>query len=125
MFTLMLQYEIVKKHLLLGNLDLKHRTLHVQHGKGAKDRIVYISNDALQALLEYLRVRAANKVKRVFLVEEKGPLTGQPLSMHGMQKRMEHYARKANLKISCHHLRHTMATQMLKRRCVLPPSSRI
>jgi site-specific recombinase XerD len=26
---------------------------------------------------------------------------------------MEYYARKAGLKISCHHLRHTMATQML------------
>ncbi len=26
---------------------------------------------------------------------------------------MEHYAKKAGLKISCHHLRHTMATQLL------------
>jgi site-specific recombinase XerD len=26
---------------------------------------------------------------------------------------MEYYAKKAGLKISCHHLRHTMATQML------------
>jgi len=115
MFALMLRCGLRVEevaHLLLGNLDLKRRTLHIQDGKGAKDRIVYISNDALQALLEYLRVRPANKVKRVFLVE-KGPLTGQPLSIRGIQKRMEHYARKANLKISCHHLRHTMATQML------------
>ena len=115
MFTLMLRCGVRVEevaHLLLGNLDLKRRTLHIQDGKGAKDRIVYISNDALQTLLEYLRVRPANKVKRVFLVE-KGPLTGQPLSIRGIQKRMEHYARKANLKISCHHLRHTMATQML------------
>jgi len=60
----------------------------------------------------YLRVRPTNKVKKVFLVE-KGPLTGQPISIRGIQKRMEYYARRANLKISCHHLRHTMATQML------------
>jgi len=26
---------------------------------------------------------------------------------------MEYYANKTNLRISCHHLRHTMATQML------------
>jgi site-specific recombinase XerD len=26
---------------------------------------------------------------------------------------MEYYARKTGLKISCHHLRHTMATQLL------------
>ena len=99
-------------HLSLGNIDLKRRILFVQDGKGAKDRIVYISNDALAALLEYLRVRPANKVKKVFLVE-KGPLTGQSLSIRGIQKRMEYYANKTNLRISCHHLRHTMATQML------------
>lgn len=115
MFTLMLRCGLRVEevaHLLLGNIDLKRRTLLIQDGKGAKDRIVYISNDALHALLEYLRVRPATKVKRVFLVE-KGPLSGQPLSVRGIQKRMEYYARKANLKISCHHLRHTMATQML------------
>lgn len=99
-------------HLSLGNIDLKRRILFIQDGKGAKDRIVYISNDALAALLEYLRVRPTNKVKKVFLVE-KGPLTGQSLSIRGIQKRMEYYANKTNLKISCHHLRHTMATQML------------
>jgi site-specific recombinase XerD len=99
-------------HLSLGDIDLKRRMLLVQDGKGAKDRIVYISNDALAALLEYLRVRPANKVKKVFLVE-KGPLTGQSLSVRGIQKRMEYYANKTKLRISCHHLRHTMATQML------------
>jgi len=99
-------------HLSLGNIDLKRRILFIQDGKGAKDRIVYISNDALAALLEYLRVRPANKVKKVFLVE-KGPLTGQSLSIRGIQKRMEYYANKTKLRISCHHLRHTMATQML------------
>jgi site-specific recombinase XerD len=99
-------------HLSLGDIDLKRRMLLVKDGKGAKDRIVYISNDALHALLSYLKVRPTNKVKMVFLVE-KGPLTGQPISIRGIQKRMEYYARRTNLKISCHHLRHTMATQML------------
>ena len=99
-------------HLSLGDIDLKRRMLLVQDGKGAKDRIVYISNDALHALLNYLKVRPANKAKKVFLVE-KGPLTGQPISIRGIQKRMEYYARRTKLKISCHHLRHTMATQML------------
>jgi len=99
-------------HLSLGNIELKRRILFIQDGKGAKDRIVYISNDALAALLEYLSVRPANKVKKVFLVE-KGPLTGQSISIRGIQKRMEYYANKTDLRISCHHLRHTMATQML------------
>ena len=48
----------------------------------------------------------------VFLVE-KGHSTGQPISIRGTQKRMEYYASKGKLHISCHHLRHTMATQLL------------
>ncbi len=115
MFTLMLRCGLRVEevaHLSLGNIDLKRRTLLIQDGKGAKDRIVYISNDALHALLEYIRVRPASKARKVFLVE-KGPCTGQPISIRGIQKRMEYYARRTSLKISCHHLRHTMATQML------------
>lgn len=115
MFMLMLRCGLRVEevaHLSLADIDLKRRMLLIQDGKGAKDRIVYVSNDALYALLDYLKVRPTNKVKKVFLVE-KGPLTGQPISIRGIQKRMEYYARKTNLKISCHHLRHTMATQML------------
>jgi site-specific recombinase XerD len=115
MFTLMLRCGLRVEevaHLSLGNIDLKHRMLLIQDGKGAKDRIVYISNDALRALVEYIRVRPASKARKVFLVE-KGPCTGQPISIRGIQKRVEYYARRTGLKISCHHLRHTMATQML------------
>ena len=115
MFMLMLRCGLRVEevaNLSLGSIDIKRRTLYIQDGKGAKDRIVYISNDALGALLDYLRVRPANKAKKVFLVE-KGPLIGQPLSIRAIQKRMEYYAHKSNLRISCHHLRHTMATQML------------
>jgi len=74
--------------------------------------MVYISNDALHTLLDYLRVRLSNKVKKVFLVE-KGPLTGQPISIRGIQKRHGILCPQNKSKISCHHLRHTMATQML------------
>jgi len=116
LFTLMLRCGLRVEevaHLSLGNIDLKRRTLFIQDGKGAKDRMVYLSQDALRALAQYLRVRRpALKVKKVFLVE-KGPMNGHPLSIRGIQKRMEYYARQARLRISCHHLRHTMATQML------------
>ena len=116
LFTLMLRCGLRVEevaHLSLGNIDMKRRTLLIQDAKGAKDRMVYLSQDASRALVEYLRVRRPGpKVKKVFLVE-KGPLTGQPLSIRGIQKRMEYYARRAHLRISCHHLRHTMATQML------------
>ncbi len=99
-------------HVSLDALDFKHRKILIEDGKGSKDRIVYMSNDAMQALSDYLKARSSTSAKRVFLVE-KGPLTGQPISIRGIQKRMEYYARKAKLHISCHHLRHTMATQLL------------
>ena len=62
--------------------------------------------------IAYLKLRSHRRVKKVFLVE-KGDYKGQPISVRGIQKRMEYYAKKTGLKISCHHLRHTMATQLL------------
>jgi site-specific recombinase XerD len=98
--------------LTLGALDLKRRKIIVVLGKGGKGRVVYISNDAFDALVQYLRVRPSSRAKGLFLVE-KGTHSGKPISVRGIQKRIEYYARKARLKVSCHQLRHTMATQLL------------
>jgi site-specific recombinase XerD len=115
MFRLMLRCGLRVEevaNLTLAAIDLKRRRIFVENGKGAKDRVVYISNDALQALISYLRVRPSRKSKKVFLVD-KGLCRGKPISVRGIQKRMEYYAKKTGLKVSCHHLRHTMATQLL------------
>lgn len=99
-------------HLKLDALDLKRGRILVAAGKGAKDRMVYISPDAHRVLTDYLSHRASSKEHSLFLVE-KGTCKGKPLSVRGIQKRMEYYAKKAGLKASCHQLRHTMATQLL------------
>ena len=99
-------------HLSIADLDLRRNRIFVRNGKGGKDRVVYVSKDAYDALVGYLRVREPSRVKTLFLVE-KGPYKGKPISVRGIQKRMEYYARKTGLKVSCHHLRHTMATQLL------------
>ncbi len=99
-------------NLTLKAIDLKRRRIYVLNGKGGKDRVVYISDDAYHAFLCYLKVRPPSRSKKLFLVE-KGTCRGKPISVRGIQKRMEYYAKKATLKISCHHLRHTMATQLL------------
>ena len=98
--------------LTIDAIDLRRRQLFVYNGKGSKDRVVYISNDAFASIFEYLRVRPRTRTKKVFLVE-KGDHKGKPLSVRGIQKRIEHYARKSGVKVSCHHFRHTMATQLL------------
>ena len=98
--------------LSLAAVDLKRAQVFVYHGKGAKERVVYLSKDAYQALLAYLKLRPFARTKRLFLVN-KGRFRGQPLKVRGIQHRMQYYAKKAGLKVTCHQLRHTMATQML------------
>lgn len=106
-----LRVEEVAK-LTLAAIDFKRSQLFIFEGKGGKGRVVYLSRDAKGMLEEYLRNRPSSRTKKVFLVEMK-PHRGKPISVRGIQKRMEYYARKAGIKASCHQLRHTMATQLL------------
>ena len=99
-------------NLTLSVIDYQRSQIMVRCGKGAKDRIVYVSNDAAEALAAYLHQRLVTREQKVFLVE-KGSCKGKPLSVRGMQKRIEYYSRASGIKVSCHQLRHTMATQLL------------
>jgi len=114
MFMLMLRCGLRVEevaHLTVDAVDWHRRQVFVAHGKGAKDRIVYVSEDAASVLETYLDKRSS-KAKRLFLVQ-KGPHSGEPISVRGIQKRIEYYARKSGLQVSCHRLRHTFATQLL------------
>ena len=100
-------------NLSLDAIDYRQSRLFVYNGKGGKDRIVYISNDASEALAEYLRARRPSiRTKKIFL-GEKGRCRGKPISVRGIQSRIENYAKKCGIDVSCHQLRHTMATQLL------------
>jgi len=114
MFMLMLRcglrVEEVSR-LTVDVIELSRRRLLIARGKGGKDRIVYLSDDARSALEAYLAIRTS-KATRLFLVQ-KGSLRGTPLSVRGIQKRIEYYAKKSKVRVSCHQLRHTMATQLL------------
>ena len=98
--------------LTVAAIEYRSRQIYVFHGKGSKGRVVYLSEDAQSALAEYMKKRKWSKEKRVFLVQ-KGPLRGKPISVRGIQKRIEYYAGRTGVEVSCHHLRHTMATQLL------------
>ena len=115
MFMLMLRCGLRVEEvarLTMAALDLPRSQLFVYEGKGIKDRVVYLSNDAYKILVQYLKARTSSRAKRVFLIE-KGRFKGKPIQVRGIQHRMQHYAEKAGLKVSCHQLRHTMATQLL------------
>jgi len=116
MFMLMLRcglrvQEVAQLTVDAVELEYGRRQIFVSNGKGGKDRVVYVSEDARSALMAYLAKRSS-KAKGLFLVQ-KGPMRGKPLSVRGIQKRIESYARKSRLGVSCHRLRHTMATQLL------------
>jgi len=121
MFMLMLRCGLRVQEvaeLTVDAIEYDRRQIFVFHGKGAKDRVVYMSEDARSALLAYLAKRSS-KARGLFLVQ-KGPMRGKPLSVRGIQKRIEYYARKSSLDVSCHRLRHTMATQLLNADAGLP-----
>ena len=115
MFMLMLRCGLRVEEvarLTVDAIEYRSRQLYVFNGKGSKDRVVYLSEDAQSTLKTYMQKRRWSKEKRVFLVQ-KGPLRGKPISVRGIQKRIEYYTYKAGIEASCHHLRHTMATQLL------------
>ena len=99
-------------NLTLDVIDYRRSRILVKAGKGAKDRIVYISSDAAVALAKYLRKRPRTNEKQIFLAE-KGRYRGKPISVRAVQKRVEHYAQESGVAVTCHRLRHTMATQLL------------
>jgi site-specific recombinase XerD len=98
--------------LTIRAIDFERRRIFVLNGKGPKDRIVYFSNDTYEAIKDYLKVRPSTRVQKLFLVE-KGIHKGKPLSIRGIQHRFKYYARKTGVNLTCHRLRHTMATQLL------------
>ena len=99
-------------NLTLDAIDYQRSQIMVLRGKGSKDRIVYISDDSAEALAAYLNVRPPVREQKVFLIE-KGIYRRQPISVRGIQKRIEYYSKKYGVSVSCHQLRHTMATQLL------------
>lgn len=98
-------------HLTVDAIDLPRSRLFVANGKGAKDRVVYLSKDAGLSLEAYLKIRSS-KFRNLFLVG-KGRVKGTPISVRGIQKRIEYYAALTGIDVSCHSLRHTFATQLL------------
>jgi len=99
-------------NLTFEDIDFERGRLWVRFGKGSKDRIVFMTTDVVRLIVAYLKCRPASDSRHLFLVE-KGKYKGQPISVRGVQKRMEYYVRKAGLQASCHHLRHSFATEML------------
>ena len=98
--------------LTRADLDWEQKALRVNQGKGRKDRVVYVAADALAALRTCLALRPAVVPDDRLFWNQKRPQ--YPLSSKGIQKKVERYAKAADIKASCHSLRHTFASNLLE-----------
>lgn len=99
-------------NITLNAIDFRRGQILVFKGKGSKGRVVYFSQDTYDTLNVYLKDRKLSSTESVFLVE-KGLYRGKAISVRGIQKRIEQYSKISGIAVSCHQLRHTMATQLL------------
>jgi site-specific recombinase XerD len=92
--------------LLLTDVDLDGQTMLI-HGKGNKQRTVYLEKKATQALRAYLADRPPSLDQHLFLNYQS---TG--LSVRGVMGVVKKYRKLAGIakQFSCHSLRHTCAT---------------
>ena len=81
------------------------------HGKGDKERVVYLSSQALAALETWLALRPAGQEQAVFINKY-----GKRLTVTGIQLQLAAYCQRAGVWITCHQLRHTFGRHLVEAR---------
>lgn len=96
-------------NLKLADLYLDEtRPRLVAHGKGNKERSVYLSPQAERTLRAYLKERPPVASEFVFLSYQK-----DGLSTTAIHKRLMRYRAEAGVRLSAHRLRHTFASDLV------------
>jgi len=72
-----------------------------------KERLVWLLPDTAAILEGWLKARPQRPCQALFLTRR-----GQPFSVRGIQERVEHYAQRAGLHVTCHQLRHSCARRL-------------
>jgi integrase/recombinase XerD len=101
--------------LEIGHVRWTEGELVVAAGKSRRERLLPLSDEIGHALVAYLRCRQQSKTRRVFLCA-KAP--HRPLSPHTVSEIAKRYLSRAGLHVdrgAAHVLRHTVATQMVRR----------
>jgi site-specific recombinase XerD len=112
-FTLMLKAglrvgEVVT--LTLGDVEppLQYNLARLRVcGKGRKERPTWLTQEAWLELAAWLQVRPESQSQALFLNQH-----GRPLSVSGVQYRLQRYRQQASLDLTCHQLRHTFARRL-------------
>jgi site-specific recombinase XerD len=112
MFTLMLRCglrisEVAK--LALSDLYLEEDAPRMLvRGKGSRQRVMYLSPQAVRVLKDYLVTRPTAASDFVFLSYQMNGLT-----THSIHMRLLHYRQLAGLTLTAHRLRHSFANDLL------------
>jgi site-specific recombinase XerD len=93
--------------LRLGDIDLAARRLTVRQGKENRDRTVPLSPTLLATLRAYLPVRGVAQTDHLLLYQQ------QALNFSMIRGRLNRYGQQAQVQVSPHRLRHTLATRLL------------
>jgi integrase/recombinase XerD len=80
-------------------------------GKGDKERVVYLSAQAMAALETWLAVRPPGDEQAVFVNRFRKRLT-----VTGIQLQLAAYCQRAGVWITCHQLRHTFGRHLVEAR---------
>jgi integrase len=97
------------RRLRLSDVDWDSRRMRIEQSKGLKDRLVYLSAEAVAALQTYLSVRGAGEIgsNHLFLYRH------APLSPSYCARRLETYGARCGVRVTPHQLRHSCATLLL------------
>lgn len=76
-------------------------------GKGARERVMYLSRQPREALENWLKQRPESASQAVFLNKFRRRFT-----VTGIQDRLAKYCRKAEIWVTCHQLRHTFGRHL-------------
>ncbi len=91
----------------ISDVDLDKGEIRVRRGKYGEERIVFLTSITRRILSEWLKIHSSNPDDRLV-----------PLSYAGLYKRLKTLAKKAGVapeKVRPHILRHTFATEALRR----------
>jgi integrase/recombinase XerD len=105
-------------HLRVTDIDSQRMVIHVEQGKGSKDRNAMLSPALLTVLRQWWRAAQAQRkmLKGGWLFPGQNPVN--PLSTRQLRRAMEGAVSLAGLKksVSLHSLRHAFATHLLEQK---------
>jgi site-specific recombinase XerD len=102
--------------------DVTGRRIAVQHGKGGKDRAVFIGDATRRALAEYLSTRPGRGPEDPLIVSLK---TGAALTYDGLKQVLERLGKRAGVDGQAHAFRRTFAVESLRNGCDLVTLARM